>query len=292
MTNKDEDDDYSYVRNDNKVIRYKKRGKGDRNLIFIHGLGAFIEVWNPLMELLDEKKYRLFALDLPGHGKTKFDMEEMKDFYSENGPFIKAIDLLIEQENISNPILVGNSMGGGISMLYSIFRNKKISGCVLIDPFGGNNTIGMMYRLMSTWPINWYYKKQKPTMETIAVGWKNSFSATKPPEWLIQNSYEYYGNRDNWESYFNLVKYAVNIFGLRKKNLNEIREQFSKSLIPKIIIWGEKDKVLNMSEGQRYFSGVKNASFIVIKDAGHVPMLEFPQIVADKIDQFVDSLNY
>ena len=286
----DKNDEDLYIRTDNRVIRYRKRGKGDNPLIFIHGLGAFIEVWNPLMDSLDEKKFSMFAIDLPGHGKTKFPKSEMKEFYSENGPFIKAIDLLIEQENISNPILVGNSMGGGISMLYSIFRSKKISGCVLIDPFGGNNSIGVMYRLMSARPVNWYYKRQKPTRETISLGWKNSFSASEPPEWLIQESQKYYNDRENWESYFNLVKYAVSIFGLRKKNLNKIREEFSKSQIPKIVIWGEKDKVLSISEGQKYFSDVKNASFMVIKNAGHVPMIEFPQIVADYIDQFVESM--
>lgn len=291
MINKNKNDENLYIRTDNKLLRYRKRGNGIKNLIFIHGLGAFTEVWNPLMNALDEKKFSMFSIDLPGHGETKFNKTEMKDFYSEKGPFINAIDLLIEEEKISNPVLVGNSMGGGISMLYSIFRANRISGCVLIDPFGGNTSIGVMYRLMSARPINWYYRRKTPTMETILAGWKNSFSASNPPEWLIQKSLEYYSDRQNWESYFDLVKYAVSIFGLRKKNLDKIREQFSKSQIPKIVIWGEKDKVLSISEGQKYFSGVKNANFVVIKDAGHVPMIEFPKIVADRINQFVDSLT-
>ena len=42
--------------------------------------------------------------------------------------FLTAIDLLIEQENISNPILVGNSMGGGISMLNLFSSSESIRG--------------------------------------------------------------------------------------------------------------------------------------------------------------------
>ncbi|MHB8361216.1 MAG: alpha/beta fold hydrolase [Thermoplasmataceae archaeon] len=283
--------DYSFINSGGNTIRFSKKGNGKTNMILIHGLGAFAEVWDPLIECFDKNKYTIYTLDLPGHGKSRYKEEEMKDFYYENSPFIKALDLLIESEKISKPILVGNSMGGGVALIYSIFRKDKISGCALIDPFGAGNKIGIMYRMMSLRPINWYFRRQKPNWETVTAGWGQSFNAIKPPEWLIQKSLEYYGDNENWLWYFRLVRYAVNIFGLKRKNLDLIRSKFSKSMLPKIIIWGGKDQVLNIEEGKKYFNSVNGSYFVTINDAGHVPMIEFPKEVGIKITEFAESIN-
>ncbi|EQD49241.1 esterase, partial [mine drainage metagenome] len=79
MNNENDSLDYSFINSDGNTIRFTKKGNGKTNMILIHGLGAFAEVWNPLIECLDKDKYTIYTLDLPGHGKSKFKEEEMKD---------------------------------------------------------------------------------------------------------------------------------------------------------------------------------------------------------------------
>ena len=278
-----------YISENGAKIRVHKRGTGKKSLILIHGLGAFIEIWEPLMKELEDK-FTIYAPDLPGHGETVFPASEMTDFYRENSPFFKTIDMLIEKENISSPILAGNSMGGGISMAYSVLRRDVISGCILIDPLGAGNRVDAVHRILSFGPVNWYFRRKGPDMESIRAGWNQSFSAIEPPEWLIDCSMKHYENRDNWQWYFRLVKYGTSIFGLRKRDLKPIRSQFAQLPVPKLVIWGRKDRILDPVEGKAYFDRVENTRFIMIPDGGHVPMVEYPGLVAREISTFAEGI--
>ena len=51
-----------------KGIAYHKSGKGDP-IILIHGLGLSAECWYKQISFL-KKDYTVYALDLPGHGKS------------------------------------------------------------------------------------------------------------------------------------------------------------------------------------------------------------------------------
>jgi pimeloyl-ACP methyl ester carboxylesterase len=116
---------------DGNRIVYFAGGRGERTIVLVHGVndqaGSWISVIPALM-----KDSRVIAIDLPGHG----------DSAPATGPLpmmmlVKALQAVIDRESPEKPIvLVGNSMGGWVSMLYAADQPSHVSRLVLEDASG------------------------------------------------------------------------------------------------------------------------------------------------------------
>ncbi|MDI1290308.1 MAG: alpha/beta fold hydrolase, partial [bacterium] len=97
-------------------------------LVCVHGLGGSLLNWAALAPLLTDT-CRVVALDLAGFGHTRGGSRSTS---------VQANQLLLHRfltEVTGSPvILVGNSMGGLISILQAAAHPKTVAGLVLIDP--------------------------------------------------------------------------------------------------------------------------------------------------------------
>jgi pimeloyl-ACP methyl ester carboxylesterase len=114
----------------NRVV-YFAGGNGGRTIVLVHGVndqaGSWVSVIPALM-----KDSRVIAIDLPGHGESA----------PATGPLpmlllVKALQAVIDHESPEMPVvLVGNSMGGWVSMLYAADHPARLSRLVLEDASG------------------------------------------------------------------------------------------------------------------------------------------------------------
>lgn len=101
-------------------INYIDYGSGDNTLVFLHGWGQNIEMMKPIGDKI--KNNRIIIIDLPGFGnspepKTIWSMYDYADMVHE----------LLESLDVSNPILLGHSFGGKISLIYaSKYKTNKL----------------------------------------------------------------------------------------------------------------------------------------------------------------------
>lgn len=101
-------------------VNYTQYGEG-QDIVLLHGWGQNIKMMEPLGKRIDENK-RITIIDLPGFGlsnepETAYSVYDYVDFLVE---FFKEL-------NISNPILIGHSFGGRLSIIYaSKYDTKKI----------------------------------------------------------------------------------------------------------------------------------------------------------------------
>ena len=58
---------------------------------------------------------------------------------------------------------------------------------------------------------------------------------------------------------------------------------------PVLIIWGDKDKILDVSSIPILEKGLKNRQTVIMKDTGHIPMLEKPQETASVYRDFIEK---
>ncbi len=110
------------IKNINNInINYIDYGNGDNTLVFLHGWGQNIE----MMKMLGDKfqKYnRIIILDLPGFGLS----EEPKCVYTLYD-YVDVLNKLLSELKIDNPIFIGHSFGGKISLLYaSMYKVDKL----------------------------------------------------------------------------------------------------------------------------------------------------------------------
>lgn len=123
-----------YLETSSGTVSYLER-KGEKPLVFLHGLGGSGNNWLKLAKFIPDK-YRLLMPDLKGHGKSTREMDSYS--ISEQIVFLKDF---IELLGLEDYTLIGNSYGGWIAMKYSA-KIEKPENLVLIDSAGINPTVG------------------------------------------------------------------------------------------------------------------------------------------------------
>jgi pimeloyl-ACP methyl ester carboxylesterase len=96
-------------------------------VVGVHGLGGTAANWSALAPLLTDR-FRVLAPDLAGHGLTEA---------LGRGTHVEANRVLLHrfiEAFGGSAILVGNSMGGMISLLEAIEAPDAVAGLILLDP--------------------------------------------------------------------------------------------------------------------------------------------------------------
>lgn len=97
-------------------------------LVCVHGLGGSLLNWAALAPLLTGT-CRIFALDLAGFGRTKGGRRSTSVHANQ-----RLLDRFMHEVSGQPAILVGNSMGGLISILQAHDQPSTVAGLVLVDP--------------------------------------------------------------------------------------------------------------------------------------------------------------
>jgi len=58
---------------------------------------------------------------------------------------------------------------------------------------------------------------------------------------------------------------------------------------PTLIVWGEDDQVIPVTDGHKLHNEILNSRFVVIKDCGHVPQEESPELFTSIVAEFCRS---
>jgi pimeloyl-ACP methyl ester carboxylesterase len=101
-------------------------GKGEREMVLIHGLGASADVWNECLPYLNGS-FKVWTFELSGHGRTQPIIDPTIDKEAERlGEFLA-------EKGIAYPTLVGHAMGGMIAMRYTIDHPADVSRLIVMD---------------------------------------------------------------------------------------------------------------------------------------------------------------
>jgi pimeloyl-ACP methyl ester carboxylesterase len=108
------------------VLEYP--GEGPETLVLVHGLGGSALNWMRVAPALT-RRGRVLAPDLAGHGETPLAGR------SSSVPANRELlDRLLEATTDGPVVLMGNSMGGAISMLEADEAPDRVAALVLVDP--------------------------------------------------------------------------------------------------------------------------------------------------------------
>ncbi|PIE47363.1 MAG: hypothetical protein CSA42_03760 [Gammaproteobacteria bacterium] len=110
----------------NGEVAVRNHGDNGKDILFVHGSGQNLEVWEPLAKLL-ENEYRLWSFDTRGHGQTTLKSENATQYW-------KDIDRIISELNIKPILLVGHSIGGFSISAYTVWKHSNIP-IMILDGF-------------------------------------------------------------------------------------------------------------------------------------------------------------
>jgi abhydrolase domain-containing protein 6 len=74
-------------------------------------------------------------------------------------------------------------------------------------------------------------------------------------------------------------------------DLFSLENELPQITAPTLILWGDKDQVLDFSSVPVFEKGLRNHQTVIIKDCGHLPMLEKPEETAGKYINFIKGVK-
>ncbi|MBQ1883980.1 MAG: alpha/beta hydrolase [Bacteroidales bacterium] len=245
--------------NDIKV-NYKTTGEG-QDVLLLHGWGCSLEIWKTLQSQL-EQKYRVTSIDFPGFGKS----DEPKTVWGVE-EYTQCTEKLIEALNLKNPVLIGHSFGGRVSILLSS-RNDYVKKVILTDAAGvkPQNTKISVSRVFS--------KMKK--LSTKIIGEKATEKLVKP-----------FANSLASEDY-------KNASGMMKEILKKVVDEDLQHVMPNIkastlLIWGENDTATPVSDAQIMAKLIPDSGLVVFPGCTHYSFLENPGYYYTIVDNFLSA---
>jgi pimeloyl-ACP methyl ester carboxylesterase len=249
-------------------------------LVLIHGTSSSLHTWDSIVPALRTNR-RILRMDMPGFGLTGPSPDQV---YSMEGYHL-FLDSLFERLDIRQCVLGGNSLGGLIAWTYALHDSNRIKGLVLIDALGypkGKEEGNIGFRVAAMPGIGRVLSKFTPKI-------------------LIKKSLEgSYGNPDRINEalvnrYFDILLREGNrgamieMFGSRRPAPYEKIASIRK---PTLIIWGDQDRLIDVSNAYRFQRDIAASSLLVIPGSGHVPMEESPREVMRAIREFLSAVSF
>lgn len=236
--------------------RYKKTGEGT-TILLLHGWGCDLNIFEKVQSEL-EKKFQVYSIDFPGFGESEppteiWGVEEYTQF----------IETFIKTENIENPILIGHSFGGRVSILYS--SRNKTEKIILVDSAGVKPKRKLKYYVKV-----YTYKGIKKTVNLI-------FSKQKANS--ILEKYRKKGGSSDYQNANGIMRNVL------VKVVNEdLKHVMTKIQVPTLLIFGENDTATPVSDAKIMEKLIPDAGLVVLKNSGHYSFLE-------KLNEFLIITN-
>ena len=265
-------------------VHYRDEGNPDgRVLVLIHGSNASLHTWEKWVEILGEE-YRVISLDLPGHGLTGNNPSGKYD----NASYVSVVDRLLTKLNVKKAVIGGNSMGGGVTWMYTLAHPEKIEAMLLVDssgqPYAKSGDTPLGFRLM-----------RMPVLKEAArfIAPRSIFQSSVKTSMSVQSKID-----DKLvDRYWELNRYPGNREATiqRFSNPNSMQPGTKAKLVsikvPVLIVWGAQDNLIPVSSAKWFADAMSQAKLIIYPDVGHIPMEEIPERSAGDVKAWLAGLN-
>jgi len=259
-----------YIKVGDINTRFWTSGGEGTTVILIHGIGDAVETWDSNINALGEH-HRVYALDLVGFGRSD------KPPIQPSLPFAaQFVSDFMEAQHIERASLIGNSMGGAVSLQFAIQFPDKLERLVLEDTAGLGKGIVTFFRLFSIpligellsrpshWGMAWLLKQLVHDPAVIT-------------DEMVELYYQLSSLPGAQKSFLSALRVGVNLFGQRTEFTRSLVDNLGNITCPTLIIWGRQDRILPVAHAQVAKDGTPNAELHIFDSCGHEPHFEHPE---------------
>ena len=233
-------------------------------VIIINVAGGNNLYWPPQIRRLPDQ--RIFAVDLPGHGKSEGLGHHTIDDYADCIiEFIKALKL-----NVA--VLIGHSMGSAVALSAAIRFPERVIGLGLV---GGGAKLRVAPSILQS--------ASNPSTFANAVQIVTDFSfALQTDERLKELAAQRMSETRPTDLHGDFL--ACDAFNAM--------DQLSKISAPTLVLCGDKDQMTPPKYSEFLRDNIAGARMEVVPNAGHMVMLEQPEKAAGILDDFLNTISY
>jgi pimeloyl-ACP methyl ester carboxylesterase len=261
-----------YLPQENGRIAYDDCGEGPL-VICIPSMGDVRGEYRFLVPQLVSAGYRAVSMDVRGHGESSTDWSD----YSVAGIGKDLVSLVCEL-NSGPAILIGTSMAAGASIWAAAEAPDLVRGMILVGPFvrgEGDAFLKLLFSVMFARPWG-------------AAMWLKYYSTLYPTR-----------KPEDFTEYVNALLHNLKEPGRLESLLRMIRaskkaseERISRVHTPALVLMGSKDPDFKQPEAEAKWAAEHlQGTYTIIKDAGHYPHAEMPEVTGPLMLSFLQSLR-
>lgn len=265
---------------------YRMQGNTDgKTIVLLHGSNSSLHTWEPWVASLSEEHF-IVTVDLPGHGLTGPTLAED---YTYQG-MVEFLAEFTETVGLQSFVLGGNSMGGGVTLAYTLAHPDDVSTLILVDaagtrlPANASEKVDypIAFDLAGRWYTDWIFENVTPR-SLAAEGLSKSVSVKS----IV--------TEEAVDRYWELVRHPGNrrATGLRFAwyRTSGSRDLPAEDITqPALVIWGDEDSLIPVESGRALHARLPNSTIKIFEGVGHLPMEEIPVKTANAVADFIGSL--
>jgi pimeloyl-ACP methyl ester carboxylesterase len=268
---------------DGLPTRYLTAGEGSP-LVLLHALGESVLDWRWVLPSL-ARAHRVYAPDMPGFGGSAKPVADYSPAF-----FARFAAAYLDALGIEGATVAGNSLGGHVALRLALSEPERVSALCLIDSVGLGREASWALRLPTI-----------PGYGDPAIAWsKTPLGATQrawlkaqllfarperaPAEWMNEQ-YRLAQLPGFMEAALAALRAQLDLGGQREVLL----DQLPHLEIPTLVVWGESDRILPVSQAREAVALLKQGSLELIPDCGHLPQVERPDHFVEAVGRFLDE---
>jgi pyruvate dehydrogenase E2 component (dihydrolipoamide acetyltransferase) len=236
-------------------------------ILLVHGYGGDRNSWLFLQEPL-AAKYRVYALDLPGHGTSAKDVGD-----GTLGVLADAVTGVLDALGAGRAHLVGHSMGGAVALGVAARDPGRIASLTLIAPTGFGAEINAGYLRG--------FADAQTRRELKPVAGQLFADESLVTRQLVDDLLAYKRLDGVDESLHTLLGTLLD--GDAQRGDSAAALAALGDAIPVTVVWGRADRIIPAAQAESVTGAVRH----LIDGAGHMPQMERPAEVQAAIEETI-----
>lgn len=242
---------------------YYEQGEGTP-IIILHGLMGGLSNFEGVVSFFSKSKYKVVVPELP-----LYTMPLLRTTVKNIAKFIHKF---IDYKGFEKVILLGNSLGGHVGLLFAKLYPKRVKALILTGSSGlYESAMGDGY------PKRGNYEFIKKKSEEVFYDPK---VATKE---IVDEVFETVNNRGKLIKTLAIAKSAIR---------HNMAKDLPNMYTPTCLIWGKNDSVTPPRVADEFHELLPDSDLYWIDKCGHAPMMEHPDEFNRLLNEWFEKRNF
>jgi sigma-B regulation protein RsbQ len=245
-------------------------GRGGRELVFVHGFQNDHSAWRPLVERLDQSRFRFTSFDLLGCGASAAAPTWERCIIGEYGADLTA---LCDALGLDRPVAIGHSLGAAVILSAALADPGRFAAAVLVAPA---STSGLDFL------------PDEASFDALAHPTRDQQAE------LARAAFRHVPAEEDFRQLLAVIERASarHIEGAaRSMRTFTPQAELAALDLPSIVICGDRDRHVPLRNHLATQQAIPRCRLQVYFDVGHVPFAEVPDRCAADISRFLATVG-